>query len=97
MVSVVGILLFTVDIFQIIQCVFIHIPMAYLQYAPSLFASKDFMRSPLASGAVLFSHPLFTNLGVAPDVSLIGENSILRFGVKSLLTLGTISHTLRIH
>jgi DHA1 family multidrug resistance protein-like MFS transporter len=71
MVSVVGILIFTIGIFQVIQCVFIYIPMTYPQYAASLFASNDFMRSLLACGAVLFSRPLFINLGVAPGVSLL--------------------------
>ena len=71
MVSVVGIIIFTIGIFQVIQCVFIYIPMTYPQYAASLFASNDFMRSALACGAVLFSRPLFINLGVGPGVSLL--------------------------
>jgi DHA1 family multidrug resistance protein-like MFS transporter len=70
-VSVVGILIFTVGIFQIIQCIFIYIPLTYPQYAASLFAMNDFMRSALACGAILFSRPLFINLGVGPGVSLL--------------------------
>jgi DHA1 family multidrug resistance protein-like MFS transporter len=70
-VSVVGILIFTIGIFQVIQCIFIYIPMTYPQYSASLFAGNDFMRSALACGAILFSRPLFLNLGVGPGVSLL--------------------------
>jgi DHA1 family multidrug resistance protein-like MFS transporter len=70
-VSVVGITLFTIGIFQVIQCVFIYIPMTYPQYAASLFAGNDFMRSALACGAILFSRPLYLNLGVGRGISLL--------------------------
>ncbi|KAF4247572.1 hypothetical protein CNMCM8980_007210 [Aspergillus fumigatiaffinis] len=70
-VSVIGITLFTIGIFQVIQCIFIYIPMTYPQYAASLFAGNDFMRSALACGAILFSRPLYINLGVGPGISLL--------------------------
>ncbi|PYH85722.1 MFS general substrate transporter [Aspergillus uvarum CBS 121591] len=70
-VSVVGILLYTIGIFTLIQCIFIYIPMTYPQYAASLFAGNDFMRSALACGAVLFARPLYLNLGVGQGVSLL--------------------------
>jgi DHA1 family multidrug resistance protein-like MFS transporter len=70
-VSVIGILIYTIGIFQVIQCIFIYIPMTYPQYAASLFAGNDFMRSALACGAILFARPLFNNLGVGPGVSLL--------------------------
>ncbi|PWY88949.1 MFS general substrate transporter [Aspergillus heteromorphus CBS 117.55] len=70
-VSVVGILIYTIGIFMVIQCIFIYIPMTYPQYAASLFASNDFMRSALACGAVLFARPLYVNLGVGAGVSLL--------------------------
>jgi DHA1 family multidrug resistance protein-like MFS transporter len=70
-VSVVGILIYTVGIFQVIQCIFIYIPMTYPRYAASLFAGNDFMRSALAFGAILFARPLYLNLGVGPGVSLL--------------------------
>ncbi|KUL89018.1 hypothetical protein ZTR_06002 [Talaromyces verruculosus] len=70
-VSVVGILIFAIGIFQVIQCLFIYTPLTYPQYAASLFAMNDFMRSALACGAILFARPLFINLGVGPGVSLL--------------------------
>ncbi|PYH90293.1 benomyl/methotrexate resistance protein [Aspergillus ellipticus CBS 707.79] len=70
-VSVIGILIYTIGIFMVIQCIFIYIPMTYPQYAASLFASNDFMRSALACGAILFARPLFVNLGVGKGVSLL--------------------------
>lgn len=89
MVSVVGIFIFTIGIFQVIQCVFIYIPMTYPQYAASLFASNDFMRSTLACGAVLFSRPLFINLGVAPGVSLLAGLTVgCIWGMFGLYYLG---------
>jgi DHA1 family multidrug resistance protein-like MFS transporter len=70
-VSVIGITIFTVGIFQVIQCIFIYIPMTYPQYAASLFAGNDFMRSAFACAAILFGRPLYLNLGVGPGVSLL--------------------------
>jgi DHA1 family multidrug resistance protein-like MFS transporter len=79
-VSVIGITLFTIGIFQVIQCIFIYIPMTYPQYAASLFAGNDFMRSALACGAILFSRPLYINLGVGPGVSLLAGLTVACIG-----------------
>lgn len=49
-----------------------YLPLSYPQYAASLFAANDLCRSALAAGAVLFGHPLYTNLGVAEGISLLG-------------------------
>ncbi|KAI9661747.1 MAG: hypothetical protein M1821_008986 [Bathelium mastoideum] len=70
-VSVVGVGIFTVGIFILIQCIFLYLPFVYPQYAASLFAGNDLARSTLAAGAVLFSGPLFGNLGIGPGVSLL--------------------------
>ncbi|GCB20808.1 caffeine resistance protein 5 [Aspergillus awamori] len=70
-VSVIGILIYTIGIYVVIQCIFIYIPMTYPQYAASLFAGNDLMRSALACGAVLFARPLYVNLGVGPGISLL--------------------------
>ena len=53
------------------QCVFLYLPLAYPRYAASLFAGNDFARSALAGAAVIFSRPLFGNLGIGPGVSLL--------------------------
>jgi MFS transporter, DHA1 family, multidrug resistance protein len=58
-------------IFLVIQCIFLYLPLTYPQYAASLFAGNDFMRSTLAAGTIHFSRPLYVNLGVGRGVSLL--------------------------
>ncbi|KAK7184274.1 major facilitator superfamily transporter [Paraphaeosphaeria sporulosa] len=70
-VSCVGIALTTIGIFLIIQCIFLYLPLVYPQYAASLFAGNDFMRSALATGAIHFSSPMFRNLGIGRGISLL--------------------------
>ncbi|KIW00753.1 uncharacterized protein PV09_07735 [Verruconis gallopava] len=70
--SVIGISVFTIGIFIVIQCIFVYLPLSYPQYAASLFAGNDFARSTLATGAIHFSSPLFHNLGVDRGVTLLG-------------------------
>lgn len=70
-VSCIGIVITTIGIFLIIQCIFLYIPMVYPQYAASLFASNDFLRSALAAGSIHFSYPMFHNLGVDKGITLL--------------------------
>jgi DHA1 family multidrug resistance protein-like MFS transporter len=70
-VSCIGIVLTTIGIFLIIQCIFLYLPLVYPQYAASLFAGNDFLRSSLAAGSIHFSQPLFRNLGVDRGVTLL--------------------------
>ncbi|KAF2238680.1 benomyl/methotrexate resistance protein [Viridothelium virens] len=70
-VSVIGVGIFTVGVFILIQCIFLYLPFVYPQYAASLFAGNDLARSTLAAGAVLFSRPLYTNLGIGSGVSML--------------------------
>ncbi|KAF2446534.1 benomyl/methotrexate resistance protein [Karstenula rhodostoma CBS 690.94] len=70
-VSCVGIAITTIGIFLIIQCIFLYLPLVYPQYAASLFAGNDFMRSALATGAIHFSSPMFRNLGIGKGISLL--------------------------
>lgn len=70
-VSCIGIVIATIGIFLIIQCIFLYLPLVYPQYAASLFAGNDFIRSSLAAGAIHFSYPMFHNLGVGRGVSLL--------------------------
>jgi DHA1 family multidrug resistance protein-like MFS transporter len=51
--------------------------MSYPQYAASLFAGNDCSRAMFAFGAVLFSRPMFVNLGIAKGVSLLGGLSVM--------------------
>lgn len=87
--SCVGIVITTIGIFLIIQCVFLYLPLVYPQYAASLFAGNDFTRSALAAGAIHFSYPLFHNLGVDRGVSLLGGLTVgCSFGLYALFFLG---------
>ncbi|GME46022.1 Benomyl methotrexate resistance protein [Neofusicoccum parvum] len=75
--SVVGVGIFTVGIFLVLQCIFLYLPLVYPQYAASLFAGNDFLRSTLAAGAVHFARPLFGNLGVGPGVSILAAFTVV--------------------
>lgn len=70
-VSCIGIGITTIGIFLIIQCIFLYLPLSYPQYAASLFAGNDFLRSALAAGSIHFSTPMFHNLGVDRGVTLL--------------------------
>lgn len=54
-VSVIGIMLFTIGVFILMQCIFVYLPLVYPQYAASLFAGNDAARSFLAFAAVMFA------------------------------------------
>lgn len=71
-VSCIGIALFSIGVFIVFQCIFVYLAFSYPVYAGSVFAGNDFARSMLGAAAVLFSGPLFNNLGVGPGVSLLG-------------------------
>jgi DHA1 family multidrug resistance protein-like MFS transporter len=88
-VSCIGIVITTIGIFLIIQCIFLYLPLVYPQYAASLFAGNDFARSAMAAGAIHFSYPLFHNLGVARGISLLGGLTIgCSAGVYALYFFG---------
>ncbi|WEW56584.1 hypothetical protein PRK78_002031 [Emydomyces testavorans] len=69
--SAVGITIYIVGVFTLLQCIFIYIPVIYPEYAASLFAGNDFARSAVAAGAILFARPLYLNLGVGHGISLL--------------------------
>jgi len=87
--SCIGIVITTIGIFLIIQCIFLYLPLVYPQYAASLFAGNDFARSALAAGAIHFSYPLFHNLGVGRGISLLGGLTVgCSAGVFALFFFG---------
>ena len=75
-VGVIGITLYATSVYVLMQCIFTYVPMSYPQYAASLFAGNDFCRSLFAFGAVLFSRPMFINLGIGEGISLLGGLSV---------------------
>lgn len=76
-----GIALYTASIFIILECLANYLILVYPAHAASLFAGNDFMRASLAAAAVVFSHPLYDNLGVAKGVSILA-------GATALCTVG---------
>lgn len=71
-VPTLGIGIFTLGVFIVIQCIFVFLPLTYPKYAASLFAGNDLVRSSLACGAIHFSPPLFRNLGIGRGISILG-------------------------
>ncbi|OQV05719.1 hypothetical protein CLAIMM_10406 isoform 2 [Cladophialophora immunda] len=57
--------------FVIFQCVFVYLPLSYPRYTASLLASNDLFRALFAAGCVIFSRPMFVNLGIGPGASLL--------------------------
>lgn len=92
-VSVIGIVIYGISVFIILQCIFVYIPLSYPQYAASLFAGNDFSRSAFAFGSILFSRPMYVNLGVGKGISVLGGLSVLGIVSSplpaSLLTCGS--------
>jgi DHA1 family multidrug resistance protein-like MFS transporter len=76
-VPTIGVTIYAGSTFTLLQCMFLYIPLSYPRYAASLFAANDFFRSALASGSILFAHPLYHNLGFAKGTSLLGGLSII--------------------
>ncbi|SCV38501.1 related to FLR1-Putative H+ antiporter regulated by yAP-1 and involved in multidrug resistance [Fusarium fujikuroi] len=88
-VPVIGVTIYAGSIFTVLQVVFLYVPMTYPQYSASLFAANDFFRSALASGSILFAHPLYKNLGFARGTSLLGGLSVIGiFGMWILFFYG---------
>ncbi|KAF4455947.1 hypothetical protein F53441_1814 [Fusarium austroafricanum] len=76
-VPVLGVTIFAGSIFTVLQVIFLYVPLSYPQYSASLFAANDFFRSALASGSILFAHPLYKNLGHARGTTLLAGLSAL--------------------
>ncbi|KAK4545422.1 hypothetical protein LTR36_002772 [Oleoguttula mirabilis] len=76
-VSLIGACILVAGNFLIFQCVFIYLPLSYPKYAASLFAANDLSRSLFAAACVLFSRPMFINLGIGGGVSLLAGLSCL--------------------
>jgi DHA1 family multidrug resistance protein-like MFS transporter len=81
--------IYATSVFIVMQCIFVYVPLSYPQYAASIFAANDFLRSALACRSILFARPLFINLGIAKGVSVLGGFSVIFFfGMLGLWTFG---------
>ncbi|KAK3067024.1 hypothetical protein LTR53_016339 [Teratosphaeriaceae sp. CCFEE 6253] len=76
-VPLIGVVIFVSGTFLVLQSIFVYLPLSYPEYAASLFAGNDLVRSSVACGSVLFARPLFLNLGIAEGVTLLGGLSIV--------------------
>ncbi|KAH7084632.1 multidrug transporter [Paraphoma chrysanthemicola] len=76
-VGVIGITIYSASCFILLQCIFTYVPMSYPQYAASLFAGNDFCRSLFAFGAVLFSRPMYVDMGIGKGISILGGLSVI--------------------
>jgi MFS transporter, DHA1 family, multidrug resistance protein len=77
MVPTIGIGIFAGTSFIFFQCIICYIGLAYPDYVASLFAGNDFVRSMWAAGFVMFSTPMYHNLGIGRGVSLLGGLSVM--------------------
>ncbi|CAG8983130.1 hypothetical protein HYALB_00004573 [Hymenoscyphus albidus] len=85
----IGIVIYGGSVFIVMQCIFVYVPLSYPQYAASLFAGNDFLRSAFACGSILFGRPLFINLGIGRGISLLGGLSVIGIvGMFGLYTKG---------
>ncbi|CAI7652374.1 unnamed protein product [Penicillium viridicatum] len=75
-VPTLGVVIFCGCSFVVGLGIFLHLPLSYPEYAASLFAANDALRSSFAAGAVLFGRPLYINLGVGKGCTLLGGLSI---------------------
>lgn len=89
----IGITVYGASVFVIMQCIFVYVPLSYPQYAASLFAGNDFLRSAFACGSILFGRPLFINLGVGKGVSVLGGLSVI--GIIGMFALWIFGAKLR--
>ncbi|CAG8157790.1 unnamed protein product [Penicillium olsonii] len=90
-VPTIGIVIYPASISIVLQCIFLYLPACYPHYAASVFAATDFTRSAFACAAVLFSRPMFLNLGVGGGCSLLAGLTILCiFGIFGLYSYGEI-------
>ncbi|KAF2786605.1 MFS general substrate transporter [Melanomma pulvis-pyrius CBS 109.77] len=92
-VPLIGVVLFQGAAYQIMNSQFAYIANIYPKYAASLFAANAAARSWLAGGAILFSRPMFTQLGVGGGVSVLGGVMVLCSGL--LVVLYFTGHALR--
>ncbi|SPO28998.1 probable FLR1 - Putative H+ antiporter involved in multidrug resistance [Ustilago trichophora] len=76
-VGLIGIGIYSIGFYVLLQCVLLYVPQVYPKYAASLLAANDFCRSSLAAGFVMVGRPLFKNLGIGKGVSLLAALACL--------------------
>jgi DHA1 family multidrug resistance protein-like MFS transporter len=69
--------IYPLSVFIVLQALFAYIPLSYPNYAASLFAGNDFVRSLFAFGTIMFSRGMYLYLGIGKGVTLLGGLSAL--------------------
>ena len=88
-VPLIGVVIFVMGTFFILQSIFVYVPLSYPKYAASLFAGNDLCRSAMAAGSILYARPLFVNLGIGKGVSVLAGLSTLGiFGMVAIYLTG---------
>jgi len=75
-VPIIGSSFFTIGAFLLFNSVLNYLGDAYPEYAASVFAGNDFIRSSFGAGFPLFAGAMYSRLGVAWATSLLGFLSI---------------------
>ena len=76
-VPIIGVVIFAIGGFLVVQGLFMYVPMSYPQYAASLLTSNAIVRSSVAAGCILEARPMFINLGVHKGVTVLAGLSIM--------------------
>ncbi|KAL5320280.1 hypothetical protein ACEPPN_011081 [Leptodophora sp. 'Broadleaf-Isolate-01'] len=88
-VPLIGVVIFVIGTFLILQSIFVYVPLSYPQYAASLFAGNDLVRSAMAAGSILYARSLFVNLGIGRGISVLAGLSTLGiFGMVAIYLTG---------
>jgi DHA1 family multidrug resistance protein-like MFS transporter len=92
-VPLIGVVIFVLGTFLILQSIFVYVPLSYPKYAASLFAGNDLVRSAMAAGSILYARPLFVNLGVGKGISVLAGLSTL--GIVGMVGIYLVGARLR--
>jgi DHA1 family multidrug resistance protein-like MFS transporter len=84
-VPLIGVVIFVVGTFLILQSIFVYVLLLYPKYAASLFAGNDLVRSSIACGSILCARPLFITLGIGKGISVLGGLSVL--GILGMIAI----------
>ncbi|GKZ31330.1 hypothetical protein AbraIFM66950_011814 [Aspergillus brasiliensis] len=91
MVPTVGVVFATGGMCIVLQSIFVYITLAYTQYAASILGGNGFIKSCVACAAILWSAPLYDDMGLPVGVSILGALCVLGVvGIALLYRFGGI-------
>jgi MFS transporter, DHA1 family, multidrug resistance protein len=91
--SACGVVIYAGTSFVLFQCIICYVALSYPKYVASLLACNFFFRSTWAAIFIVFSHPMYSSLGIGKGVSILGSLSVL--GVVGVWYLYLYGHKLR--